>query len=505
MLKRILKTTAALGIGQFIHIAGQLGMPPVFIAAYGVEGFAFWLSLTAVTAHLTMLDFGLQTYVVNELTILHHRGETMRFRQLQSVGFRLSLLLAGFGLAVAASVFLLPLEEWLGPEYGQSAQSICSLLALQIIATILFGQFAGLYRVMGRPETGVVWQNWHRTISIVSTLCLAAARAPLWLIAAAQALVITAILIALITTLKRRASEVFPRLDFWNREDAWCVLRGSAFFGLFGLNQVLVFQMPVLLLTRFGSASAVVMFSIGRTLFSFVRQLCNLLMAALAPELTRLQGLRDTMALAKMYRCVESIAYTTALVGGISLFVAAPTLLKYWVGRPDLFNLTTFWLLMLASIAMLVKETKLYFQHATNEHVPSAITTSVTYAGMLIAAIPCVRAWGVNGLIGVWLASEVAQAFLIQRFNARLIGKRTITTVLPLIRFALATAIIASALWLLEPLLRSGSIGLQGFKALVVVGVVAALSCYVFDLGHVLRHARLGALLRPIPSIRQLT
>jgi hypothetical protein len=53
--------------------------------------------------------------------------------------------------------------------------------------------------------------------------------------------------------------------------------------------------------------------------------------------------------------------------------------------------------------------------------------------------------------------------------------------------------------------LRSGSIGLQGFKALVVVGVVAALSCYVFGLGHVLRHVRLGALLRPLLPIRQQT
>src|SRR5262245_12599677 len=81
MFQRVFKSIAALGIGQVLHILSQLAMPPVFIAAYGVDGFALWLLLTAAISHLNTLDFGLQTYLVNELTLLYHGGKRERFHQ----------------------------------------------------------------------------------------------------------------------------------------------------------------------------------------------------------------------------------------------------------------------------------------------------------------------------------------------------------------------------------------------------------------------------------------
>src|SRR5262249_52022434 len=112
MLKRILKTLAALGAGHGVQTLTQLLLPPAFIAAYGVKGYGEWLALSAAVGYLGTLDFGLQTYVLNRLTGLYHRGEFEEFRRVQSVGLWLTLGFVAIGTTVACLAFVLPLSRW---------------------------------------------------------------------------------------------------------------------------------------------------------------------------------------------------------------------------------------------------------------------------------------------------------------------------------------------------------------------------------------------------------
>src|SRR5215831_583312 len=97
MFKRILKTLGALAAGHGIQTVTQLLIPPAFIAVYGVKGYGEWLALSAAVGYLGTLDFGLQTYVLNELTALYHRKEMRQFHRVQSVGLWLMLLFVGAG------------------------------------------------------------------------------------------------------------------------------------------------------------------------------------------------------------------------------------------------------------------------------------------------------------------------------------------------------------------------------------------------------------------------
>jgi O-antigen/teichoic acid export membrane protein len=489
MLQRVFKNIAALGVGQIIHILSQLALPPVFIAAYGVDGFALWLLLTAATSHLCTLDFGLQTYLVNELTLLHHRGERARFHQIQSVGVRLALALVAIGLAATAAVIVLPMGNWLGFSYTPDTRLTLCFLSLQILGAILFGQFNGLYRVIGQAQRGVNWQNLQRALTLVGTLALAAGRAPFWAIAATQAACIIVVLVTVLMHLRRTSPEIFPRSDYWSANDARQILGQSAFFGLFSLNQLLVFQIPVLLLNRFVSPSAVVAYSVGRTLFSFVRQLANLLMAALAPELTRLMGSKDKATLGRTYRSVESIICATAFVGCIGVFLISPWCLKYWLRKPELFDAALFLLLMLSSLAMLVKESKLYFQHATNEHIPTAVITSAAYGAMLGCAIPAIRLWGATGLLVTWLLSEMVQILFLHRYNARLIGDGHGFSAVALVKLGAATACAAILLWGSGNFLREGDTAIQILKGIAVLSMSAVTAFLLFDLAPLARQS----------------
>lgn len=482
MLRRIARTMAALGIAQCIHILTQLVLPPVFIARYGVDGFALWLLLTAATSHLNTLDFGLQTYLVNELTLLHHRKQSERFHQVQSVGVCLALMLVGLGVVCALVMVTCPLATWIGVPDTREARWTLGLLSLQVVGSILFGQFLGLYRVLGQPQRGVHWNSVQRGTSLVATACAALYGIPFWAIAAIQTSVMYALLAAVLAALRGAHPEVFPKLDYWNRGDARRILRQSAFFGLFSLNQLLVFQIPVLILNAFCTPAAVVAYSMGRTLYSFTRQLANLVMAAIAPELTRLVGIRDTRALASTYARVQSIICCTSTVGCVGVFLAAPLMLRFWLGKPELFGEGLFLLLMLSSLAMLVKESKLYFQHATNEHIPTALMTSTVYTLMLCVAVPAVRFWGAHGLLFVWMIAELIQILFLNRYNARLVGAVAQSGVAPLIRMALFAGACTAFLWGLGEHLRAGDVWIQTLKAATVLAGVSVASFLLFDL-----------------------
>ena len=120
MFKRILKTIAALGAGHGIQTLTQFLLPPAFIAAYGVKGYGEWLVLSAAVGYLSTLDFGLQTYVLNELTALYHRKEMEQFHRVQSVGLWLMLFFVAAGAIIAASAFALPIGDILkiSPKRG---------------------------------------------------------------------------------------------------------------------------------------------------------------------------------------------------------------------------------------------------------------------------------------------------------------------------------------------------------------------------------------------------
>src|SRR5262249_36637637 len=134
------------------------------------------------------------------------------------------------------------------------------------------GQVLGIYRTFGQAHRGVMWGNVYRVQLLAVTLLFAILRAPLWLIAFAQFLTVFGLLAAVLVWLRRNQPEISPRLDYWRGDLALQILKPSSFFALFMLNNFLVYQAPVLLLQRFLGAQAVVVFSIARTLFSFVRQ-----------------------------------------------------------------------------------------------------------------------------------------------------------------------------------------------------------------------------------------
>jgi len=483
MFKRFCKTLMALLASHGIQTLTQLLLPPALIAAYGVRGYGVWLVLAATVGYLTTLDFGLQTYVVNELTMLYHRADWEQFHRVQSVGLRLMLGLVGCGAVLSTAVFVLPVASSLNTGLEQSNVAWTLFwLALQILLGVALGQILGIYRATGHAHVGVMWFNLQRILLLAVTLSLAWIRSPFWEIAFGQALTFALVLLLVLVTLKRSSPKVFPRLDYWDRSLAWSMLKPSAFFGLFIVNQFLVFQAPILLLNRFLGAELVVVFTVARTLFSFVRQAVTLVQHAIAPEITRLNGIGDAEKLARVYLTCESAVLATALVVNVGLLLIAQAVLSFWLHRPGLFEPTVFLSVMVSSVFLGVKDFKVSFQYSTNNHVRSAMMTFACYAAMVCVSIPVIHRFGLTGFLVVWPIAELVQIAFAQIYNRQFSTSQWRITAQPAIRLTIVLLILVPIIASAHGFMQSPDLVWHGVVAGCAMLVLAVLSYFLFGL-----------------------
>lgn len=486
MLERILKNLGALATSHGILLFTQLLIPPVFIASYGVKSYGEWLVLSAAIAYVTVLDFGLQTYVINELTGFYHRGEMERFHRLQSTALRMEVGVFILFSLLALSLFLLPLSSMLNLGLPSLEASLTAyLLVLQLLWGIALGYMNGVFRAFGKAHRGAMWANVQKLLLLLTTIVLVLNKEPFWVIALGQLLTLLPSVVITLFDFKRSAPDAFPTLRVWDGALAGSIIKPSAFFGLFIFNNYLLYQAPVLILNYFLGSATVVVFTIARTLFSFVRQASATIQAALAPEITRLGGLRDQLRLRRLYTLSESLVLTVSLVLNTVVLVLAPLLLLIWVKKPELFNPDIYILMTVIAVLMSVKEYKLYFQYATNNHYSTAAITSITYLAMFAGSIPIVQAFGLAGLMIEWLCVELVQVIFIHSFNKTLLQEAGGVSFIPVFKLAaLLAGVLAFNRFILWDLVGA-NYKLEVISAVVVAVALSGVSYFVFGLNKV--------------------
>ena len=79
--RRIAAGTASGFLGHAINIAAQIVVVPLFLWAWGAEGYGEWLTVFAAVAYVSVLDFGMGMYVVNRLTESCAAGNRAEYRR----------------------------------------------------------------------------------------------------------------------------------------------------------------------------------------------------------------------------------------------------------------------------------------------------------------------------------------------------------------------------------------------------------------------------------------
>jgi O-antigen/teichoic acid export membrane protein len=490
-LKRIFKNLFALVVANITMVANQLLLPPIFLHQYGIALYGEWLALSVGVAYLRTLNFGVQTYVNQDLALRFHRGEIEGYHVRQSTALRLLLGICGGAALLSPIIFLLPISHILRLSISNQQATLATfLLAMQVLVNILFGYFSGIFMVIEKAHRGTQWNNGQRMLFILATVGAILLHVSFAMLAFVQLATYAVVFVAVMIDLKRTAPQIFPNVKHWDRSSVSEILKRSGHFGLIYSCTFLAFEAPVLVLQRIVGPASVVAFTLMRTIFSMGRQILAVLTQSLGPEITALFGKRDWRQLRTLYGYSEQLIFACIPTVNLAILVASPWLLSVWrVNKSGMFQLYPYVVCAAISIVMATEEHKYQFQFATNSHEKLARFMFGSYLVMVTCSIPLVRIFGIMGFLGIWLVTEVAQLIYIVHLNHQLfdtsvtgVEKLTLRNLTRMLALSLAGLVAAGAT--LRYTAAAGH-GLQIASTIATVVLVGGVSYLLFDLRYV--------------------
>jgi O-antigen/teichoic acid export membrane protein len=421
ILIRIFKVLAALLTSNVVNLISKLLLPPIFLYRYGTTSYGEWLALSGAVAYLSTLNFGIQTYVTQDLTVRYQQHDLEHYHIQQSTSLRVLLGILGTAAAACLIFFALPIENWLRLTISHRATAeTLYLLAWQVLLGVLFGYFTGMFMVLSRAHTGVLWVNGLRLTMVLVTSAGAWVRLSFPVLAGLQAAVYAVGVLLVLLHIRWAAPEIFPKITLWDRSQVGPILRPSSYFGLISMSTFLSYEVPVLILKRETGAFAVVAFTVMRTVFSMCRQFLNAITQAMGPEITRLFGRNEWRELTAVYSYSERLIFSLIPTVNLGVLMVSPMLVAIWLHKPDLFAVLPYVAMAAISIVLSAKEHKFQFQFSTNTHEQLARIMFSSYIALALVSVPMVQWLGMLGFLYTWLLVELYQTLRIVRLNQAL-------------------------------------------------------------------------------------
>lgn len=422
VFQRILKNLFAMFTGRIITVLRQLVIPPLFIARYSIAQYGEWGVLSGAVTALSMLNFGVQTFMSQDLAVRLNEGDMEDYQLRQSTALRLIC-----GVIVVASVlclvlFVVPLNTWLRLDLSRrDTQWTAYLLCLFVLANSLYGYFSGLFMGVGLAHRGGQWSNVQSALSIAGLLICVALHLSFPVLAGVQLLATLCATVAMLIDIRRTAPQVFPNINSWDGSAVMEIIKPSSHFGLLSTCTFLTFQAPLIVLQRFAGPVAVAAFIIMRTLFSMCRQILAMFTQSMGPEITVLFGRRDWPGISRLYEYSERFIFFLIPVLNTGVLLLSPLLITVWMHKKaELFSPYPYAIACAVSMVMSLKDHKVQFQYSTNTHMKLARLMFVSYAAMVIVSIGTVYWYGVVGFLYAWLCTEIYQTASIVRLNMQL-------------------------------------------------------------------------------------
>lgn len=432
---------------------GQVLLVPIFFRLWGEDRYGEWLALSAVAAQIALVDFGVQTYVVNRLNQCYARGELDQYAKLlhSALFWGISLAAIAFVVAVAA-VSVLPIGEWLKLELTDpgAVTVIGTLLALQVVLTVPYGILSGIYRTVREFPRGTMIYNVQRVFFFSLTAAALLAGGGLVHVAAVQIVPQVLGMGFVLFDLRRRHPEVSIGLAQKDVGLAISFLAPSSLFFLIRGSQAVSILGALLVVSALFGPAAVALFNTLRMLCNLVRQISNAIINALWPELTSLEAVGERDTLRTVFVLTNKAITAACLAAAVYLWVAGEDVIEVWTRGEATYRAG----LMNTLLVMLVLQTpwlvSSIFLMATNRHrIVSVCYAISSVTGIALGAL-LAQSHGMVGLVVGMLAAElVVCGWPVPKAACELVGasprRFLVRTLLPVVPVA---AIVGGAAWL---------------------------------------------------------
>jgi O-antigen/teichoic acid export membrane protein len=413
-------------MSQGTNVLGQLVQVPILLAAWGTAQYGEWLSLSAMVAYLSLLDFGVQTYSTNRLTKCWAVGDRAQYLRVLHSAWTLNVSLAATAFTLAFPLLMsAPFDRWLQLHVTGHRVALMAaiLLAIQTIVALPFGLLIGIYRTVNEYPREQMMSIARQLIVILATVVTASAGGSVAAVAAAQLLAIALPGIYAWRDLGRRHPEVRIGFSHASREMALSFLHPSLLFLVLQLSGAAILQGTTLLAGGMFGSTAVATFVSLRTLGNLSQQGITSVRNALWPEIAAMDATGDHGGLRRLMALITKVSMMIWFSTAVVLHFEGASVLRVWSkGRIPfdsavlhgvllLFGSTTFWATASALLG------------ASNRHrAMTGLYATSTVAGLSLA-FAFSRIYGLSGLVfGIAVADILISAVWIPRLACRSIG-----------------------------------------------------------------------------------
>ncbi len=336
-LRRLLIGIGSSGMSQVIAAAQPIFLVPLFLRAWGAEGYGRWLVLTAMVSYLSMLDFGGQNFIGNLLAIDYAQGKKEAFSKKLSEGVSLFLFIA-FVVLVFLVILLFGLMNSSLPILGNVLSSeerwIILFLGSNFLISIPAGVYVTAYRASGLFVRGTMIGNVLRIFHLtVSSFLLYHSASPLvyavvfWIAGVVGTIVIVWDSRRVITACHH------IRVGLAEAKRGKQYLQGALHFWILALSNGLNQQGVLLVLAVFASPATVALYATHRTAAGLVGYVGNILQAPLWPELSFMWAQNRREDLRKVLLLSISLVMLFSGVAALVMWVFLPFIYPAWTGK----------------------------------------------------------------------------------------------------------------------------------------------------------------------------
>ena len=336
--RRIKLTAIASGLSRLVSFLTGMVSVPLLVKYLGTEQYALWATIGSTMAFLGFADMGISNGLLNAISESDGAEDPEKAATYASTGFFLLLAMSIAIGGIFAIVYpYIPWPRVFNVSTGAAIKEAGPATAALVICFLIYLPLTVAQRVQLGYQKGYVNQCWEAAGNVLALAALICAiRWDMGLTVAVMALgggpAFSGFLNAL-TLFGVQRPALRPKFRKVSNMAGKRLITLGIFFVIIQLATAAAYQTDNLILAQVLGASAVTGYSVPLKLFGFMPAIISLLLTPLWPAYSEAVARGDLMWVRKTLHYSVASVVAVSLVSGLALALAAPTIIRIWVGE----------------------------------------------------------------------------------------------------------------------------------------------------------------------------
>lgn len=418
MLKRILNILGANALGQVSNVIIRVVSVPIFLHFWGENLYGEWLLLITIPSYLAISGTGIGHVAANEMDIKVSKGQKGEALQIFQSAWVFVTIISAIFIAICSLVAaVFPVENWLNIHHISHVDVTLSfvLLAVYTVFSLQCELLVAVYRASGQYARGLLSVNVILFAEFVGLIVVVMVSKSVILATCVNLLIRLVGMYVMSAHLKKKVDWFHFGVQHASKQ----IIRSSliptfAFIG-FSLGNAITLQGMVTVIGIRLGPTAVVAYSVIRTLINFVKQLTSLIYYSVWPEFSAALAKNDIELARKLHRSICQVTLLLSLISVVGLLVAGKSILHIWTGGKLQIDYIFFALMLISIVPNTLWLASSFVEISINKHERIALAYVISSIATILVAFFTVRTVGLRGLPVIQMVADTIMLALVLR------------------------------------------------------------------------------------------